>query len=318
MNNQSIIKAFSLFLSGIISSLATESITSNIDTIKLIIASTLLFSYGTGITSVAYHYFNIHIYRKLFPKIGILNDLPNKDSHINPVTWKIDLEKQLKSTIRIELINVKDNFDHYIAIINPYGSIYPENNLRTFETMDKIFNYEGYFINISDIPGLIAKKPHKLNPTSIFTAELVHMMSINKDKSNEFTIGKHRPLDNSLFMKRLGLQIHSDDKVNYTWNFKFKDKCTGITCQEPPIITNRYAIIEKYKEVEIQSLIETKTIGDITNLTNISNEKITPLFIIKHGNTKFLLSLSYIDKNLILMEILIKIIINLVNKYEKI
>lgn len=43
----------------------------------------------------------------------------------------------------------------YPVVINPYGGVYPENNVATQESLDRIFDYVlngGIYINIADIP----------------------------------------------------------------------------------------------------------------------------------------------------------------------
>lgn len=100
-------------------------------------------------------------------KIGILNDmkwnLDNKNiytwTNISPERWKEELENKINGItkkIDIELINTNNDFDLYLSILNPYGGVYPERDIRKCETGKKIFDYVykgGIFINVSEPPG---------------------------------------------------------------------------------------------------------------------------------------------------------------------
>lgn len=60
-----------------------------------------------------------------------------------------------KSKIKFNTIVRDKNFAKYPIIINPYGGVYPESNLYSLESLDKVFSYVrkgGIYIGIADIP----------------------------------------------------------------------------------------------------------------------------------------------------------------------
>lgn len=85
----------------------------------------------------------------LHPKIGILNDIGDDKetfswTDISPQEWLEEIKKQAgkyKIKTKVELINVKKNFDYYVTVLNPYGGVYPEHDMKTFKTLSKMFDY---------------------------------------------------------------------------------------------------------------------------------------------------------------------------------
>jgi len=130
----------------------------------------ILILYGSGAISKLWHSYNLRKRRgnKLIaPKVGILIDMgwdpKNKEIYswidISPEGWMKEIERRAKKNkvkIKVELIDVGKNFDPYITILNPYGGVYPEGDVKNFETMNKILNYVnegGLFVNVADILG---------------------------------------------------------------------------------------------------------------------------------------------------------------------
>ncbi len=60
-----------------------------------------------------------------------------------------------KEKLRFKKIENIKNIKKFPIILNPYGGLYPEEDLATLRSIDKIFNYVrtgGVFVNIADIP----------------------------------------------------------------------------------------------------------------------------------------------------------------------
>lgn len=60
-----------------------------------------------------------------------------------------------KSKVKFTTITKDKKFSKYPIIINPYGGVYPENNLSSLQSLNNIFFYVrrgGIYVNIADIP----------------------------------------------------------------------------------------------------------------------------------------------------------------------
>lgn len=66
------------------------------------------------------------------------------------------LEQELKSQkIKYKKIVADNDFIKYPVIVNPYGGVYPENDISTLESLQRILEYVrkgGIYVNIADIP----------------------------------------------------------------------------------------------------------------------------------------------------------------------
>lgn len=95
------------------------------------------------------------------PIIGILSDMGEKMTdetctytERTPKDWKQRIDRI--STIKAELVTIDKSFDKYVAILNPYGGVYPEPDLTNFVGLKKVMSFVregGIFINVADIPG---------------------------------------------------------------------------------------------------------------------------------------------------------------------
>lgn len=67
-----------------------------------------------------------------------------------------DISKQfIKEKVRFKLIKNIEDVEKFPLVVNPYGGLYPEEDLATLQSIEKIFNYVrngGVFVNIADIP----------------------------------------------------------------------------------------------------------------------------------------------------------------------
>lgn len=63
--------------------------------------------------------------------------------------------KELGIKARIRYINAETQFDSVVAVLNPYGEVYPEVDVKENISIQKIFSYVkngGLFINVADVP----------------------------------------------------------------------------------------------------------------------------------------------------------------------
>lgn len=88
-------------------------------------------------------------YKKLFPKVGILNGSiisPQREhkcekgwTNVTPSMWNLALQEALHK--KIELIPVSKINDSFSLIINPFGDIFPEQDTKLHKTFYAICNF---------------------------------------------------------------------------------------------------------------------------------------------------------------------------------
>lgn len=225
--------------------------------------------------------------------IGILSDITERllteelkleKLKISPEEWKKYIEKENACKIKVELINIDTNFYDYVAILNPYGSTYPENDIDNFTTLDKILQYVrngGLFINVADLPGFAVSNP-KCKKEYKRTTETDNVTDI--------------PL-----VKKLGLQIVDEKREWIAEIGKIKANFAVIINEEiVPIILG-----EKAKIDDIGSIINEEELLEVT-----------PLFLVKKidYSGKFLISLSYQEYTPKLKGLIIKTILEIIEK----
>jgi len=266
----------------------------------------------------------------LAPKVGILNDmgwnLENKEIYtwtdVSPEDWKNELEKVAKDSgikIKVKFINANDRFDSFIAVINPYGGVYPEYDLKTFKVMDKILSYTnegGIFVNVADIPGYWACNPSIKPWRKIITAlkEAPYAYHVSEDKLI-IPIKRFPLFELTPFTRELGVDVYKTEKFRiFNWGvLEFEDEFKNSSSGDIEVKVHRVAVCKDYlnpiikpKEVELGPQFTIKT---------------TPLFFVNYGNNdgKILISLIFenYSRNSRAKEVLAKIIIKLISEKNK-
>ena len=260
--------------------------------VGLLFLAMFLIGYGQCDYSI-WHEINIKK-RKRFLKIGILNDIPQNEKegwvHTNVCQkqWKDEIKKQIKKNKRwldfiynqfngkIKLIEVKDNFDSYTAIINPYGGVYPERNLENHETLNKVLDYVaggGLFINVADIPSYFAyneklKRRLEITPPAMW-----------REDEKRGLIVPVKPFDRTPLLEKAGLRAY---RVKNTWDIEFEDKYKdflGLGINGTKVC--RVGVVEK-------------NVKPVVKKEERDGEELTPLFFVKYGEGEFLFSLFWI------------------------
>jgi len=278
----------------------------------------LLILYGSGaITGIRNSF---HLWRRrtplLSPKVGILSDMRweqdndqiSSGTQVSPEDWERESQKWARSErgkIKIELIDAKKSFTPYVAVINPYGGVYPEHNLKNFETMNKILNYVkegGLFVSVADTPCYWAHNPllkRRLDSTP-------PIYGIDKRANGSIGLIPVRPFELTPLMKELGLQvINTEGNPVYNWDNpqvadRFKEAVPEIG--QTTINVHRAVIVER----NVEPIIEPRMYGQM---------RLTPFFLVNYGDGKFLISLIFLrvshPQNLIMKEVLAKLITKL-------
>ena len=214
-------------------------------------------------------------------KIGILNDMgwnvENKEiiacTDIPIEDWKNAFEAFPK--IKVELTDVTKTFNKYVTVLNPYGGVYPEADLKNLSTLNKIRNFVkegGIFVNVADIPSYYAydlnlKRRFDTTPSSF---------SIKKNQ-----IIVYRPFIETPLMKELGLTVLNVDA------FPQPQDLTPFSESKVNVISKRVAFVES----NLKPCIPTNSV-----LTQLGKKVHTSaLFTVRYGEGDFIISLIWIS-----------------------
>jgi hypothetical protein len=274
----------------------------------LIVIAILFFLIGTGSIQKIWHWRYIKG-RKLAPKIGILNDM-NWDSKIytktdiSPEEWKnviTELARNKGINIKVDLIMGENYFDKYNAIINPYGGVYPEYDLKNFKTMNKILSYineGGLFVNVADIPCYWACDPSIKPWRRIDTARKgAPYAYIHESLGDQIKLGRIIPFTQfplfelTPFTSELGVDVYNIEKEIPEWGIlEFEDNFLKIEVGDLKVEVHRAARVRDYLDpiIKRQSIV-------LPSLFEMRMEEIpvTPLFFVTYGKGKLLSSLIF-------------------------
>jgi hypothetical protein len=228
------------------------------------------------------------------PRIGILYDMEWEANganaavwtDISPHDWKQEIEiaaSKIGMKTQVEFIDTNADFDRFVAIVNPYGEVYPERNVRRFSTLHKIISYVsfgGLFLNVAGIPSYYAYS----SPLRRFvdTTQAIFSGDVTGGTLSLFVT---RPFQLTPLMQELSLQIVS-----------FK---SGAICSINSLlnISGMVGLHNGQLTLRRAAILEANTESCIPPLqVNLGGEKklMTPLFFVKYGEGDFLLSMFWI------------------------
>ncbi len=266
----------------------------------LVVIGVILIFYGSGLISNRWKHYNLWRRRGhwlIAPKLGILSDIEWKTQYkeistctnISSKEWKeeiVKLAKESRVKIKVELINTKKNFDSYFAILNPYGGVYPEHDMKNYETLNKILTYVsegGLFVNVADIPGYWVYNP--LLRGILDATPPIYGIAIN---DGQVSVRPVRPFELTPFMEKLGLRgLNTEHTPLFNWDVEFEKKFNSIANK------TKYDI----KEIEVhRTVVVERNVEAIMKPKKHNDESVTPLFFVNYGNGKFLISLVRLVK----------------------
>ena len=260
--------------------------------------STLQRKIREGIQIEIYWPLGMRTQRKIIlraPRVGILSDIEWEEQHhvthtytnVTPKEWieaiknKADQE-HLK--LKVREISANTNFDQYLIVLNPYGGVYPEADLKDLTTLNRIFAYVengGTFVNVADVPGfwayspLLRRKVHATPP--VYAVDRIDNKGIR-------VIGV-RSFQNTPFGVRLGLWVEGKEPP-WCWNIEFEEPYKFVDKGKLKMLIDR-AVVEKHGgEVTVETIVKTTS-----EVVNGSNLPLTPLFFANYGQGRFLISL---------------------------
>jgi len=292
-DKKSLALLFAGSLIGFVKSILELSVSVDVKvTLVIIVAAILCFllSYGVGIPQKEYHEFILRHRWKEPLKIGVLNDMQwdinNREifawSGVAPDDWKEIIETFAKEhgiEVNVKFIDVGMKFDSYAAVLNPYGGVYPELDLKNLSTLDKILEYVkegGLFINVADIPSYWA-----YNPDLHRRLDIASTVYAAFPTSTGVGILSAKPFELTPLIKRLGLRVMGTDPVQQDLGPVFGTSVPTIVQSE------RFAIVES----NVDSCVPTSRLRYVDGDTY----DMSALFFLKYGEGDFLLSLIWIN-----------------------
>jgi hypothetical protein len=255
----------------------------------IVVLTVFLLSYGTGIPQGYYHRTVMSRRRQQPFKIAILNDMgwDLSDSQtytwadVSPTDWKSALETSAAADglrIQVRLANTRVNLESYACVLNPYGGVYPESDLRHFKTLGKILEFVrkgGLFVNVADIPGYWA-----YSPTLKRRVDATPSVYAGYQVGGSFTLLSQKPFDLVPLMKELALRsLNLDPPLPVNLN--------GLVGTPATVNYRRTVVVESNVETAVQTASLRYPDGTMQNTS--------PLFFARYGEGDFLISLIWIN-----------------------
>jgi hypothetical protein len=186
--------------------------------------------------------------------------------------------------VKVDLVTSKDRFYRYSAILNPYGGVYPEEDLAGTIVLSNIFDYVGRggtFVNVADVPGFWAYSP-KLERKSVAGPPI---RTVRED-SGVLSISSISLVALAPFVQKLWLNVNPREKEeSISWNSPVKNGTERFQQDIRKLRIDRIAVVERNVE-PVLTLADAK--GE-------DGSELTPLFFATYENGKFLISLVYQD-----------------------
>jgi hypothetical protein len=186
--------------------------------------------------------------------------------------------------VKVKFLNSKQNFYPYSAILNPYGGVYPEEDLAGTVVLSKVFDYVskgGTFVNVADVPGYWAYST-KLERKSAAGPPIRHV----KEDSGLVSISSIVPVAFAPFVQKLWLSVNPHEKEeNIQWKDPVKNGTERFKQEISNLRIDRIAVVERNVEPVLV----------LANAKGADGSELTPLFFATYDNGKFLISLIYQD-----------------------
>jgi hypothetical protein len=194
-----------------------------------------------------------------------------------PTEWlqeiqKAGLRRGLK--LRVQLIPSSKAFDPFDAVVNPFGSTYPEANFQVFPVYQRLLKYireGGLFVNVADVPTYFAFNPN-------LNRSIDRTPAIYSESGQELRFFQRVPLMEELAVRVLNYAMPTPPAVPVTAGQSYAS-CGPIPST---VVITRAAIIEG----NVQSVFTP---------IDLNGDKITPLFFCQYGDGRALCSLSWLS-----------------------
>ena len=266
--------------------------------------------------------------RGKWPVVAIISDLPwtpdssEKRTHIwawsrmNPDEWRRRITKdaqQSKIKVRVKRVRIKRSwvrffFDRYNVILNPYGSVYPEVNIKSFPVLNTILDYVlngGLFVNVADIPFYWAYDPQREVLYDLVRYSHQYVPDEYEGDGSRFRlksahIQSFGPFPETPFLSEVKVNVINTETVKNReieplyYSLKLRDRSLK-TGRLSSIAINRAAVVNRRSEYETAAPVETGRVESIVEEIINNGQVITPMCYVNFGKGKFLVSLAFLD-----------------------
>lgn len=292
---------------------------------SILVIGVMFLLHGTGFLQEYMVRRTLRWYGTKKPVIGIVNDLPWSPwpekgtyawawSKMKTGEWysKIDnLIKKSKINAKPEIIKITKPWtrwflDRYLVIINPYGSVYPEVDIKELTVWKSILYYVlhgGRFVNVADIPFYWAYDPEReirYELVKYFHQYVPIYKRISNDEWHPVTGGilSFGPYPETPFLSELRINVINTETtegedINPKYHsLKFKTSLSSSNDLNSVAI-NRGVVVGKVEKGERK--IEVKHVESVVEELEWGGKLVTPFCSIYFGKGKFLVSLVFLE-----------------------
>jgi len=289
---------------------ATNS--AQIDSLRLrwivLVAGVIAVLYATGlIENFLTRPFLVHVYRRIFPTIAVVSDLDwmAKGTYVwawekmSPDEWVSEITgsaKKSRANLRVKPIRITHRrarwfLDQYTVIVNPYGSVYPELDVKELMIWSRIRDYVfhgGMFVSVADIPFYYAYDPRR--NIRYDTGKSVHQYV------PQLGFQSFIPFSETPFAVEAKLSIINTEKVPNMASQSLNLKSSPTSTQLEPVGINRAILASTVDEYGIKHEIN-HVRSIVEEITLDSGILCSPICFIYFGGGKFLVSLLFLGEN---------------------
>lgn len=256
-------------------------------TVGLTLGALVLIVYGFALPQRARRIVirNLRNNRWRRPRIGILaglvsttgDGIVSMSTDIPPSEWKEALKKAaagrgLSATIR--LIPATAPLDSFDALVNPFGSTYPEASFHDFPVYGRVLDYiraGGLFVNVADIPTYFA-----------FNAHLKRSI----DRTPAIYAGGGQPVrffERVPLMEELAVRVRNYEGLGPpTVSPQLQPSLASCGPVPPSLVITRAALVEG-------------NVDSVFAPLSLNQDTATPLFFCPYGDGRVLCSLAFLS-----------------------
>lgn len=299
-------------------------------TIALVLstAGVLILLLGTGFLQEAVVRRILRELRKKWPVIAIIGDLPwtsvRSDTptyiwawhKMDPAEWQRAIAEDAKRVgvrvrvkqIRIMRSHVRFFLDRYSAVLNPYGSAYPEANIKDLPVLHTILDYVlhgGLLVNVADIPFYWAYDPHRTVFYDLAKHSHQYIPTRYKCEGDVLRldaghIRSFGPFPETPFLREVKVSIVNTERGSGgppCYDLSPKDDSL-YPKQLSQVTVNRAVVVDSPSEYRSAAPLNRGRVESIVKEIGEEGQAMTPLCYINFGEGRLLISLAFLDSDI--------------------
>jgi len=262
-------------------------------------------------------------YGKIFPTIAVVSDLDWKEKgtyvwsweKMSPDEWKFKIASSAnksRANLKVKPIKITRRrtrwfLDRYVIIVNPYGAVYPELDIKELTIWSRIRDYVfhgGMFASVADIPFFYAYDPRRKirYDTGKKVHEYVPSTVIPEVKDNKLTLIRiqegfrsYIPFSETPFALEVKVGIFNTEKAPDMANRLLSLKSDFRLGELRPVTINRALGTSTVDEYGVRHEID--HVRSIVEEVRLNLDMVSPICFIYFGRGKFLVSLLFLGEN---------------------